>query len=349
MLTLKINTLKFPNNGIIPNPITVGLYIKGYYSPDSSYILIEDAVPIDINGNVVGSPLPAVTIDPTKKYVLKAVNELCGFVYTQTVVINPYCPPGFLLSTDESVCSMSSTVPATPPSSPEMTVAATNGAYGNFGALIYDPGYNVNGTGTFTQINPANGFWINPTDDTTDAPLNRSGNWVSPVLPNQTVGFSICVNVPADGIYYIGMGVDNYGIINVDGNNIITQDPNAMSIFLSANGFPGIGAACTFKLWHIYPVMLTAGLRVIEVIGFNVSGPAAFGAEIYNLTPAAIAAATSYGSMGAGLIFSTKDHIGGNVQLGSSGIGYSCPAGYSLRYCDSPPDCVRVITTPVLY
>jgi hypothetical protein len=349
MLTLTINTLRFPNNGTILAPITVGLYIKGYYQPDSAYVLIEDAVPVDVNGNITASPLPAVTIDPTLKYVLKAVNELCAFVYTQAVVINPYCPPGYLLSDDESLCSITSTVAATPPSAPEMTVAATNGAYGNFGALIYNPGYNVNGTGTFTQINPANGFWINPTDDTTDAPLNRAGNWVSPALSNQTVGFSVCVNVPANGLYYIGMGVDNYGIVNVDGNNIITQDANAMSTYLNANGFPGIGVAATFKLWHIYPVMLNGGLRVIEVIGTNVGGAAAFGAEIYNLTPAAIAAATSYASMGAGLIFSTKDFIGSNVQIGNMGSGYSCPAGYSLKFCDSPPDCVRVITTPVLY
>jgi hypothetical protein len=348
MVTLVISKLSFPNNGSILNQITVDLFIKGYYQPDSSYSLIDNSVLVDVNGAILDSPLPSVSIDPTQKYVLKAVNDLCGFVYTQEVIIYPYCPSGYQLAMDESFCYLIQTVPATPPSASQNTVAVTNGAYTNFGTYIYSSGYNINGTGTSTQINPSNAFWINPLDNTTDGPLNRSGVWATTTSNNQDVGFSVCITVPIDTTYYVGIGIDNYGILNLDGKNIVTQDVAALQAQYNPT-YPGIGPAVTFKIWHIYPVFLAAGTHVLEMIGHNVDLAAAIGCEIYNLTPTQIAAATSYGSMGSGLIFSSKDYVGRPVQIGSGGIGWSCPSGYSLKYCDSPPDCIRTLTTPILY
>lgn len=345
MVTLTISRLRFQSIPLT-SPITVSLYIKPYYS--GSFSLIESGVTMDANGNITDSPLPAVSIDPTQKYVIRAVNESCGAIYDQNVIINPYCPPGFTLSMDESFCFITTETAATPPSASENTVAQTNGAYGNFGAWIYAPGYASNGTGPSTQINPANGFWINPLDNLTAAPLNRAGLWAITTLPSQTVGFSVCITVPEDTTYYVGMGVDNFGVLNIDGNNIITQDVTALAAQYNS-AFPGIGAAVTFKIWHIYPIFLSAGTHVLEIIGTNAGGPAAMGCEVYNLTPAQIAAATSYADMGVGLIFSSKDFIGMPVQIGSGGIGYSCPGGFSLRYCESPIVCVRTITTPILY
>jgi hypothetical protein len=349
MLTLTISQLVFPNNQPLPEAIVVSLSIKGYYEPDSYYELIASDVPVDVNGNILDSPLPSVSIDPTQQYVLQAVNEMCGAIYTQEVIISPYCQPGYTLSDDESVCSLIQTVDATPPTDPQSSVASPNGAYGNFGAFIYEPGYNVDGTGTSTQIPTSNGFWINPTADTTDGPMNRGGLW-APVTTDddQIVGFSVCVDLPEDTTYYIGLGGDDYCILNVDGNNIITQNPTTLAAQYNGE-FPGIGPAVTFKIWHIYPLALTAGYHVIELIGFNEVLEAAIAAEIYNLTPAEISAATSYAAMGAGLIFSSKNYIGMPLQIANGGYGWTCPSGYSLQYCDSPPSCIRVLTTPVLY
>lgn len=348
MLTLTIKNLVFPNNQPIESPITVDLYIKPYYDPDSAYSLIESNVSVDVNGNILASPLPATSIDPTQKYVLKAVNDLCDAEYVQPVIVYPYCQPGYTLSEDGSSCDLTEFTAATPPSSPENTVSQTNMNYSADGAFIYAPGYNNDGTGTSTQITPSNPFWINPTLDTTDGPLNRAGLWVASPGSNQQIGYSVCINAPVDGTYYVGIGSDNYGIINLDGNNIVTQNPTTLAAQYNAM-FPGIGAFVTFRIWHLYPVFLSAGEHVLEVIGFNVSGPAALGVEVYDLTSAELIAATSYAAMGAGLIFSSKDYIGMPVQLGSGGIGFSCPAGYSLKACDSPPSCVRILTTPVLY
>lgn len=345
MVTLTISRLRFPSIPLTA-AITVSLYIKPYYG--GSFTLIDSGVTMDLNGNITDSPLPAISIDPTQKYVLRAINESCGAIYDQNLFINPYCPPGYALSEDESFCFITVEEAATPPTASEPSVAVTNGAYTNFGAWIYDPGYANNGTGTSTHISSGNPFWINPMDNLVDGPLNRSGQWATTLLDNQTVGFSVCITVPQDTTVLVGMGVDNFGVLNLDGTNLVTQDVSALEAQYNSI-IPGIGPAVTFKIWHVYPVFLSAGTHTLEIIGTNVGSAAAIGCEVYNLTPAQLAACTSYADMGVGLLFSSMNFVGMPIQLGSGGIGYSCPGGFSLRYCDSPIVCVRTITTPILY
>lgn len=273
--------------------------------------------------------------------------------FTIFTVSGQCCPPGYTLSDDETFCFQINTTTATPPSSPENTVAKSFSGYSAYGSLIYDPGYNVNGTGTFVQINFANTFWVNgsgfpsASGSTVDGPLNRTGLWSTTTADNQTIGFTVCVELPENGTYYIGMGADDFCTVRVDGNTIIEQDVFAMNAYLSANGYPGT-LASTFRFWHIYPVALTVGTHVLEIIGNNLVTLAAIGAEIYNLSSAQIQAATSYVSMGSGLVFSTKDHVGEPVQVGSDGIGYTCPDGYSLVLCDGPAYCTQTLTTPTI-
>ncbi len=338
-----------------PTQITVGLYIKDYYG--GAYSLIEDNVLIDTDGTVLASPLPIVSIDPSQKYVLKAVNESCGFVYEQAIMFNPYCPLGYEMSDDDSYCFYENVVDATPPTNSENTVPATYFTYSCWGALVFDPGYGVNGVGTFTMIPISNPFWINgtgypATGNYVDGPMNRSSLWATTTLDNQTIGFSKCVNVPTSGIYLVAIVGDNIPKISVDGNVIVDMDPVALGNYLDAHGFSGLSAypsEAAFRFWNIYPIMLSAGLRVIQMTCQNTTGPAAIAAEIYNATYADLAAATSYVDLGSKLIFSTKDFIGQPVQIGSGGIGYSCLPGYSLKECDSPPTCIKIVTTPILY
>jgi hypothetical protein len=275
----------------------------------------------------------------------------CGPTSTTFQIINgnaSCCPPGYTLSVDGSYCYQVNTTSATPPSSPDIAVKQSNVAYGNYGTLIYDAGYNVNGTGTNTRIDLSNAFWQNITDNTTNSPLNRTGLWSTTTMDDQDIGFSFCVNTPVTATYYIGMGSDNYSIIRVNGTTILNQDATAMATYLSSNGYPGVGVDVTFKFWHIYPITLNAGNNVIEMIGHNVTSGAAIGAEIYNLTPTQIAAATSYGDMGAGLLFSTKDYFGSPIELGSDGIGYSCPTGFSLVLCSGPAYCSQTLLTSTI-
>ncbi len=282
---------------------------------------------------------------------LTTFGSKCGAKSRVFVIINAEdacCPIGWTLSDDRSYCYQVNTTVATAPTSPSTAAHSTNTAYGNYGTLIYDPGYAVNGTGTSTLINYSNIFWQNTGANLTDSPLNRNGLWATVTTTNQDIGFSVCLNVPATKTYYIGMGCDNWSKIRVDGATIVDQDPVAMAAYLNSHGYPGVGIDVTFKFWHIYPVMLNAGLRVIELVGHNDTGPAAMGAEIYDATSAEIQAATSYGALGSKLLFSTKDYFGHAIQLGSGGVGYSCPSGYSLVLCDGPAYCKQVLTTPLI-
>lgn len=257
------------------------------------------------------------------------------------------CPATYMLSPDGTFCQKSNIVAATPPSSSANIGPAHDISYTNFGTYIYNPGYNADGTGTSTIIPTSNGFWWNPTLSSSIGPLNRAGCWGPTPFPNQDIGFTVCITAPTTGIYYIGMGVDNYGILQIDGNTIITQNPTTLAAQYNSI-YPGIGATVTFKIWHVYPVTLTQGTHVLNIVGHNVSGPASFGVEIYKLTSSQIAAATSYADMGAGLIFSSKDSIGQPVQIGSGGVGYTCPSGYSLVLCDGPAYCKQVLTNPLI-
>lgn len=259
------------------------------------------------------------------------------------------CPAGYALSLDGSYCYQTNTTLATPPTSSDITAASPYFNYGAYGSVIYNPGYSIDGYGSFTLINVTNPFWINNPENTTNGPNNRTALWAStgPGV-NQDIGFTKCVTLPNDGVYYVGCFADNYIRINVDGTPIVVMNPLTMASYFEANGYPGIGPSVTFYFWHIYPITLTTGNHVIEVIGHNDSGPAGMGAEIYNATSAQIRAATSYGSFGSQLIFSSKDYFGQPVQIGTGGLGYTCPSGYSLVLCDGPAYCTQTLTTPII-
>lgn len=343
MITLTISKLRFPNNGNISNPITVSLYIRPYYS--DSFTLIDSGVNVGVDGTILDSPLPTTSIEPTEKYVLRAVNELCGFEYEQSVIINPYCPVGWDMAPDSSYCFIEEVTDATPPTAGENTIAKTLNVYSTCGSYIYDPGYNVNGTGTSTQISLANPFWVNGpgtcgTATTTDGPMNRNGLWATTLMNNQDIGFAVCIEIPETKTYHVGIGCDNFAIIKVNGEIVVQQNEAAIDA-----QYGNVGSC--FKVFHIYPVVIPAGSTIIELIGHNVSSAAGLACEIYDNTAAEIAAATGYG--GLNMIFRSADYIGQPVVLGTGGLGFSCPAGYSLRACESPISCVRLLTTPILY
>jgi hypothetical protein len=263
----------------------------------------------------------------------------------QIVSASGCCPVGYVLSEDETYCLQVNETAATPPSTPETTVAKTNSFYSDCGTYIYDAGYASDGTGTSTQISTSNSFWRNGSGtcaadgNTSDGPMNRCALWSTTEFTNQDIGFSVCVNIETPQTYYIGFGCDNYGILRIDGNTIFEQDPTALDVQYGIIGAP-------FHVWHIYPVALSVGQHIIEMVGHNVATPAAMGAEIYQNTIAEIISATSYGMLN--IVFSTKDYVGEDVQLGTDGVGYTCPVGYSLVFCEGPAFCRQVLTTSII-
>lgn len=268
------------------------------------------------------------------------------------------CPSGYTLSDDETYCYQVNTTAATPPSSPTNTEAVQNVQYGTYGSLIYDLGFNVQGYGPFTQISYSNPFWVNGTGypstggTLSDGPTNRAGLWsVGGGYPGQIVGFTVCITTPTTSTYYVGFGADNSGRITLDGNVVVDQDYVAMGTYLSANGYPAASSDSPFRFYNIYPVVLTAGSHVLEVVGINepitpFPNPGTIAIEIYNATSTEIQAATSYVDLGSKLIFSSKDYIGQPIQVGSEGFGYTCPSGYSLVLCDGPAYCTQTLIVP---
>ena len=249
------------------------------------------------------------------------------------------CSEGYTLAPDGSYCYLIEETAADPPTGgePANTVASPYSSYGIFGTYIYDPGYNDHGVGTSTQVPTSNSFWINSGSTTTDSPINRCGLWTEGTpLDNQDIGFAVCLDLPETKVYYIGMGGDNKCRFTIDGVVVVDQNVSELAAHYGAD------AQITFRIWHVYPVTLSAGPHIIELIGHNDSSAATLGAEIYNNTPSEIAAATSYDDLD--LIFSTKDYIGQPVQLGSDDLGYTCPTGYSLAACEEPVVCRRILT-----
>jgi hypothetical protein len=248
------------------------------------------------------------------------------------------CASDYTLAPDGSYCYKIDEVAATPPSggTAETTVASSYSSYGQYGTYIYDPGFNVNGTGLSNQIPTSNAFWINGPSDASSGPLNRCGLWTTTALDDQDIGFSVCINVTDSKQYYVGVAGDNRCRIIIDGIVVVDQDVSALATQYGAD------AQIAFKVWHVYPVTLSSGPHIIELIGHNDSSSAALGAEIYDNTAAQLISATSYSDLT--LIFSTKDYRGQPVQLSTDGLGYTCPSGYSLAACQDPYVCRKILT-----
>lgn len=149
-------------------------------------------------------------------------------------------------------------------------------------------------------------------------PLNRTGVWSctpSSVPANTWFGFTVPIYIPHDGLYYLGMGADNLIRVTIDGT-IFRQDANA------AQGE-------NFKIWHIFPKFLTAGLHSFKLDGQDDGSTiTGFGFELYDNTESELRSASSYN--GLNLIFSTKDVI--NQTYPSS---YSCPVNYQIAKNDA--------------
>lgn len=317
-------------------------------TPDlESYVLIsndgEGTIDFDVDTLTV-SLNPAAALDPEVKAQYKIrvrVTDLAGLqsdaVYTINVAYDPAnftfqpfgytcaggdCPPGSSPSPDGDFCITILEDPAIPPTGGEPMTAApkSNGAYTNYGTYVYNTGFNINGTGVRTRIPTSNGWWINPwpgpPGNTVNGPLNRTGLWNSAGdTPYDTyIGFSRYINVPEAKIYYIGVAGDNQCRIKVNGVTIVEQDPNALATQ------SGGGVDVAFKEWHVYPVFMQAGPNLFTLQGLNDSGPAAFGAEVYNNSAAELQAATNYGDLN--LVFSTKDFRTGVIDTGEG--SYTC-------------------------
>jgi hypothetical protein len=273
------------------------------------------------------------------------------------------CPAGYDPTDDGLYCEKLTVIPATPPTGgggvPVTVKGSVNDSYSNFGALIYQPGYNDHGAGTIQQWLQAPYVWRNLDNTIIDGPLNRCGvEGVTSVPDNEPVGFSIPIVLTETTDVFIAIAGDNKCKIAIDGVIVVDQDPDMIASAIEAQlpVFAGQGIALAFKFWHIYPFTLQAGTRFIGIEGVNYGGPFGFGAEIYKNTATELAAATLktaytddpdifplpdnyYNNLD--LLFTTRSTRTGTFDSGITS-GYSCPVNYAMDGSTIPPTCVLV-------
>lgn len=199
--------------------------------------------------------------------------------------------------------------------------------------------------------------------------LNNAGIWtnLNGTPTCEFIGFSACVDVPVDGVYCIGMAADNATRFSIDSQLIVEIDNTCTGA--PCEGGPGncppqtingisypsgtcppcsTGAGCgngfPFNYWHVFPITLSAGIHIITLEGKNFCCQAAFAAEIYNATPAQLAAMTTPAQLSAVTIFTTENKTG-TFQSGQFS-GYSCPPGYSLNTCGQSVTCSIIESIP---
>lgn len=314
--------------------------------------------------NPTNDEIYPLTLDAGSTYYIRVTsvgNNKCTpkpvIISIITSPLENCCPDTYTLSPDETYCYKTETVPATPPTGgdPDTTIPKSLNSYTWYGTLVYEPGFAVNGIGTNIRKTPyVAGPWANPPSPGSPSigPLNRTGLWGHTSIVGQEVGFSYCFSLAESKQYYIAVAADNTVIIRIDGNTILDMDDPAMTASLYAQyGIVETSSAAPYTFWHCYPVTIESGPHILEMIGKNGPGtgtnPAAMGAEIYDNTKAELLSAASVANLN--VIFSTETLRNGSpLQIGSDGLGYTCPDGYALDSCVEPYTCKRLLTTPTI-
>lgn len=96
-----------------------------------------------------------------------------------------------------------------------------------------------------------------------------------------------------------------------------------------------------FKYFHVIEVTLTEGANIIAIEGYNDGSVAAFAAEIYQTDINTLQAVTSVAQLEALILWSTKDRIGEEFNIGESS-GYTCPDGTLFDSCSGENQCTSI-------
>lgn len=280
--------------------------------------------------------------------------------FTTNIFCN--CPSGYTAVGENSNCQKVTSVAAT--LNPGGAINACHFSYvdyGIFGTVIYKVGgYAVDGTYTITPTflkTPLAGgsytgsLWGNPAvANTSKGRLNKTCIWKcgDQNYSATPLGFSRQINIPTTKTYYIGMAADNLATIKINGVTVVDQNPVALTTQLG--GTTVVDAA--FKFWHIYPVVLDAGINLLEITGTNFGvgtyfgqtysspAPGGYGFEIYDATEAELIACTTEADLIPHIVFTTADIT--SLPTGYKVVdndpfdvgSYNCTAhpGYSLVY-----------------
>lgn len=305
-------------------------------------------------------------------------------------VICCVCPPGFIVDPVTRECTMTEIIPATPSGGTTYPVVdGTNStAYGAERSRLYEDisaktfplngwqntttcsnctnGYQVfdnAGVGALTTIQATstlfNTVFGNTAFNFTDGRLNAIGIWATGYPINQWLDVEFCITIDVTKTYIFAIAGDNQikaGITSTTFNGGVTN-LNLVNLWGSASptGVPTNSAyPNSFKIWHMFPITLPAGSHNLQLSGMDFGTPAAFGAEIYDVSETIMMSLMSNPLLTTAdlqpyIIFSSSDLVTSPpLIVGSplSPVRWTCPDGYQLTGCFGVPSCVTELTVP---
>ena len=306
-------------------------------------------------------------------------------------VICCVCPPGFILDPVTRECTMTEIIPATPSGGATYPVidGSNSAAYGVDRSRLYEDisaktfplngwqntsicgstctnGYQVldnAGLGVLTTISAlsvvGNIVFSNIPPSTTGGRLNASGIWATGYPINQWLNVEFCITIDVTKTYIFAIAGDNQikaGITSTTFNGGVTN-LNLVNLWGSASptGVPtNSGYPNSFKIWHMFPITLPAGVHTLQLSGMDFGTPAAFGAEIYDISEANMMTLMANPTLTNAdlqpfIVFSSSDLITTPpLIIGSplSPVTWTCPDGYTLTGCFGVPSCVTELTLP---
>jgi len=231
--------------------------------------------------------------------------------------------------------------------------AAFNGVHSEFKSLNYSPVNN--------KPNP-NLLWGG---SVISSRLRDAGIYTDPIneISGEWIGYSFCVDIEETKVYRLGWAGDDSVRVKVNGKWLFNTEISPLAI--DEVGLPGkmwwklggfYGDSGTFmspwareiQCYVVVGITLPAGKNIFEVSGIQGLGqetsPVGFVMEIYDATEQELKTINSISVLDSVTIFSTKDTIGSNFNIGEES-GYSCPTGFGLDTCVPPPyQCVGTNT-----
>ena len=295
------------------------------------------------------------------------------------------CPEGFIYNPIIRKCEKYDIIAATPDDGAtiyNIVGGSDSAAYGNFGARLYEDisakifplngwqndticttcanGYQVfenSGTGSLITIQStsviSNTVFTNAAANTVDGRLNAVGIWATGYPTNQWLDVEFCIDISTTKTYIFAIagdnqikagitsttfngGVTNFNLVNIWGSNSPTGSPTSSS------------KPNSFKIWHMFPITLPAGLHTLQLSGMDFGTPASFGAEIYDISEADLMTLMADPTMTVAdlepyILFSSASLVSTPpLVVGAPGetITWTCPDGYTLDGCLGVPSCV---------
>lgn len=194
---------------------------------------------------------------------------------------------------------------------------------------------------------------------TTNGRLNAIGMWATGYPVSQWLNVEFCITIDITKTYIFAIAGDNQikaGITSTTFNGGVTN-LNLVNLWGSASptGSPTSSSyPNSFKIWHMFPITLPAGVHTLQLSGMDFGTPAAFGAEIYNINEGDMMALMANPLLTTAdlepyILFTTRSLVTTPpliVGSPSAPVTWDCPDGYTLSGCFGVPSCTKELIEP---